>query len=257
MKHGDFTELAKYYVDRPGYSLELLKMIRNHIMKEQGIESVCAADVGAGTGKLTENLAQIGVKGYAVEPNDAMRAEGVKLFAGKDAFVWSKGTAEMTNLPDECVDWVLMGSSFHWADAPRAMEEFRRVLKPGGFFTAVWNPRDIKRSVLHTEIEEMIYREVPGLKRVSSGSTMTTELMEKKLSCSAFRDIVFMEVFYEELMTKDRYLNIWRSVNDIRVQAGEDGFRRIMNNIGIMLKDCDEIAVPYKARAWTARVCKE
>lgn len=103
----------------------------------------------------------------------------------------------------------------------------------------------------------MIYKEVPDMKRVSSGSTMTTEMMEEKLSGGAFRDIVFMEAFYEELMTKERYLNIWRSVNDIRVQAGEDGFRRIMDNIGMILKDYNEIAVPYKARAWTARVCKE
>lgn len=256
MKHGDFTELAKYYVDRPGYSLELLKMIRNHIMKEQGVDEVCAADVGAGTGKLTQNLAQIDVKGYAVEPNDAMRAEGMKLFMEQDTFVWSKGSAEMTGLPDKCVDWVLMGSSFHWADAPRAMEEFRRILRPGGFFTAIWNPRDIKRSALHTEIEDMIYKEVSDLKRVSSGSTMTTEMMEEKLSGSAFRDIVFMETFYEELMTKDRYLNIWRSVNDIRVQAGEEGFCRIMDNMEHILKDYKEIAVPYRARAWTVRVGK-
>lgn len=256
MKHGDFTELAKFYVDRPGYSLELLKMIRNHIMKAQKVEEVCAADVGAGTGKLTENLAQIGVKGFAVEPNDAMREEGIKLFNKQDTFVWSKGSAEMTNLSDESVDWVLMGSSFHWADAPKAAEEFRRILKPGGFFTAIWNPRNIKRSALHMEIEDMIYKEVPNMKRVSSGSTITTELMEEKLSGSAFKDIIFMEASYEELMTKERYLNIWRSVNDIRVQAGEDGFRRIMDNIAQILKDYEEIAVPYKSRAWTARVCK-
>lgn len=256
MKHGDFTELAKYYVDRPGYSLELLKMIRNHIMHEQCLERVTAADVGAGTGKLTENLSQIGITGYAVEPNDAMREEGVKLFAENNTFVWSKGSAETTDLPDGCVDWVLMGSSFHWADASRATEEFRRILKPGGFFTAIWNPRDIKRSTLHTEIEDMIYREVPGMKRISSGSTMTTELMEENLSGSAFRDIIFMEASYEELMTKERYLNIWRSVNDIQVQAGEKGFQRIMDNIGHILKDYEEIAVPYKARAWTVRVCK-
>ena len=65
-----------------------------------------------------------------------------------------------------------------------------------------------------------------------------------------------MEAFYEELMTKERYLNIWRSVNDIRVQAGEEGFQKIMDNIGHILKDHEEIAVPYRARAWTARVCK-
>lgn len=185
-----------------------------------------------------------------------MREEGVKLFAGKNIFVWSKGAAEMTNLPDACVDWVLMGSSFHWADALRAAEEFRRILKPGGFFTAVWNPRDIKRSALHMEIEDMIYMEVPDMKRVSSGNTMTTELMEEKLSGGSFRDIIFMEASYEELMTKERYLNIWCSVNDIRVQAGEDRFQRIMDNIGNILKEYDGIAVPYKARAWTARVCK-
>lgn len=256
MEHGDFTQLAKYYGDRPGYSIKLLKVIRDHIMREQGIEEVCAADVGAGTGKLTEDLVRIGVRGHAVEPNDAMREEGIRSFQGKDAFVWSKGSAEMTGLPDHCVDWVLMGSSFHWTDAPRAAKEFSRILKPGGSFTAIWNPRDIKRSALHTKIEEMIYREVPGMERVSSGNAMTTEMMEERLAGSAFRDIIFMEASFEEVMTRERYLNIWRSVNDIRVQAGEDGFRRIMDNIEQILKDQDEIVVPYKARAWTAQVCR-
>lgn len=253
MKHGDFTELAKFYVDRPGYALELLKMIKNHIMNEQGLEQVCAADVGAGTGKLTGNLAQIGVKGYAVEPNDAMREQGTKLFTGQNSFVWSKGSAEMTGLPDNCVDWVLMGSSFHWADASKAVEEFRRILRPGGFFTAIWNPRDIQRSDLHTRIEDMIYQEVPNMKRISSGSVMTTETMVQKVG-EGFKDIVFMECAHDELMSKERYMNIWRSVNDIQVQAGEQKFKRIMENIQKILADCSEISVPYKSRAWTMRV---
>lgn len=48
-------------------------MIKNHITQEQGLEQVMAADVGVGTGKLTENMSQIDVMGYAVEPNDTMR----------------------------------------------------------------------------------------------------------------------------------------------------------------------------------------
>lgn len=147
-----------------------------------------------------------------------------------------------------------MGSSFHWADAPRAREEFRRILKPEGFFTAIWNPRDIQRSKLHMQIEETIMEEIPGMKRVSSGSIITTDIMLEKLG-STFKDLVFMEAGHEEIMSKECYINIWRSVNDIQVQAGEEGFRRIMYNIENILKDYKEIIVPYKNRAWTARVC--
>lgn len=254
MKHGDFTELAKFYVDRPGYSLVLLNYIKTYIRDTLG-RDIVVADVGAGTGKLTENLEQIGLSGYAVEPNDAMRQEGMNLFAGKNTFEWRPGSAESTGLPDECVDWVLMGSSFHWADAPRATEEFRRILRPGGFFTAVWNPRDIQRSDIHRKIEDMIYKEVPGMKRVSSGSVITTEMMVQKAG-DHFRDLIFMECMHDELMSKERYMNIWRSVNDIRVQAGEEGFRRILENIEDILKDYSEISVPYKSRAWTAQCCK-
>lgn len=93
------------------------------------------ADVGAGTGKLTENLVnlQCPVHGFAVEPNDAMREEGVKLFGNSTKIIWKEGSAESTGLEDSSVDWVLMGSSFHWTDAPKAMKEFYRILKPGGF----------------------------------------------------------------------------------------------------------------------------
>ncbi len=254
MKHGDFTELAKFYVDRPGYSSVLLNCLKAYIMNTLGRE-IMVADVGAGTGKLTENLEEIGLGGYAVEPNDAMRQEGMNLFAGRNTFEWRAGAAEATGLPDHCVDWVLMGSSFHWTDAAKATEEFRRILKPGGFFTAIWNPRDIQRSEIHMKIEDMIYQEVPNMKRVSSGSGMTTEIMMQKTS-DRFQDLIFMECMHDELMSKDRYMNIWRSVNDIRVQAGEGGFHRILNNIEEILKDCSEIKVPYKSRAWTAQCCE-
>lgn len=256
MKHGDFTALAKYYVDRPGYSVALLEYVKAYLQETKGADIV-TADIGAGTGKLTENLEQIGCRGYAVEPNDAMRQEGEKLFQERKSFSWLKGTAEETGLPDNSVDWVLMGSSFHWADAPRAVKEFQRILKPGGLFTAIWNPRDIGRSELHKGIEEVVYAEIPHMKRVSSGGTVTTEEMEKKL-CEGglFKDLVFMECNHEEVMTKERYMNIWRSVNDIQVQAGEDGFRRILNGIDKKLEAYDSVAVPYRSRAWTAQVCK-
>lgn len=257
MKHGDFTELAKYYGSRPGYSEVVLTCLRNYIFNEiQGEKTV--ADVGAGTGKLTENLSHLGLHGYAVEPNDAMRAEGKRAFEGNDAFQWSAGSAEATGLADNSVGWVLMGSSFHWTDSDKATKEFYRILVPGGFFTAIWNPRNIESSPLHMRIEEAVYSEVPNMKRVSSGKSITLEEMkEKLLSNGCFCNLVYTEAPHTERMTKERYMTIWNSVNDIRVQAGEEGFQRILEKIYKIIEEMDEIEVPYLSRAWTVQSCKK
>lgn len=255
MKHGDFTELAKFYVDRPGYSGILLECLKNHIFNSVGEGLI--ADIGAGTGKLTENLAALGLQGYAVEPNEAMRSKGGEVFRGRNEFTWQEGTAEDTNLKENSVHWALMGSSFHWADSGRAVKEFYRILVPGGFFTAIWNPRDIENSELHKRIEEVVYSEVPNMKRVSSGKAITTEEMkEKLLSGGYFKDILFLEAPHVEIMSKERYMNIWKSVNDIQVQAGPEGFRRILNKIDAVIQNMDEIEVPYRSRAWTVQSTK-
>lgn len=255
MKHGDFTELAKFYGNRPGYSKVVLECLRNHVFNTVGEGKV--ADIGAGTGKLTENLAEIGLRGFAVEPNEAMRAEASKYSWG-EKFIWSEGYAETTGLEDNCVKWALMGSSFHWADSGQAVREFYRILVPGGFFTAIWNPRDIESSELHKKIEDAVYSEVPNMKRVSSGKTVTTdEMKDKLLSGGYFKDILFMEAPHTEAMTKERYMNTWKSVNDIQVQAGEEGFRRIMDKIETIIKELDMIEVPYLSRSWTVQSCKK
>ncbi len=70
------------------------------------------ADIGAGTGKLTENLTEAGPGGYAVEPNDAMRTEACR--NSWEGVIWSAGTAEETGLADNSVHWALMGNTCLW-----------------------------------------------------------------------------------------------------------------------------------------------
>ncbi|MDE6590445.1 MAG: class I SAM-dependent methyltransferase [Oscillospiraceae bacterium] len=256
MELGDFTKLAKDYVNRTGYSETALRVLKSYIEAQNGaIEAV--ADVGAGTGKLTQDLENLGLRGYAVEPNDAMRAEGVKLFDGKDSFVWSKGLAEATGLPDNSVDWVLMGSSFHWADAPVALEEFHRILRPRGFFTAIWNPRNLEGSPFHMDIEKSIQEMVPHLKRVSSGSRANMQDMEGKLlSTPFFEDLFLIEAPHQAVMSKGRYMGAWRSVNDIHAQAGDGLFEQILKMIEEKIRNQENITVPYLSRAFTVRSTK-
>lgn len=256
MKFGDFTKLAKDYVNRTGYSETALRVLRSYVESVNG-PVMKVADVGAGTGKLTENLESLGFCGYAVEPNMAMRAEGIKLFLGRNTFLWSEGFAEHTGLPENSVDWVFMGSSFHWADTLQALEEFHRILKPGGFFTAIWNPRNLASNEFHMRIENKIKDMVPNLKRVSSGSRENMRGMEEKLlSTPYFDDLFIIEAPHEAVMSPERYMGAWRSVNDIQVQAGEELFQKVLDMIENEIRGMDQIVVPYLSRAFSVRSTK-
>ncbi len=227
---GDFTGLAKNYHHRAGYSLTVLSALASHV--GAGRDGFIFADVGAGTGKHTENLLEMGLSGYAVEPNDAMREEGERRCHAPDRLAWSNGQAESTGLPSSSVRWVLMGSSFHWADPALAIPEFHRILKPDGFLSVLWNPRDLEKSILEQRIEKQISRLVPELRRVSSGGAKYTQGLEEKLTLGGyFDDVIFMEAPHQVMMDKGRYRGLWQSVNDVRAQAGEARFKQILQAI--------------------------
>jgi SAM-dependent methyltransferase len=87
-------------------------------------------DLAAGTGKLTRLLAKRFERVVAVEPDERMRA----LLDGAVA-----GTAERIPLPDASADAVFVGDAFHWFDAPVALAEIARVLRPRGGLVLLWN----------------------------------------------------------------------------------------------------------------------
>ena len=93
-------------------------------------------DLGAGTGKLTAELLELGHEVVAVEPLDEMRA---RIPAGAEALA---GSAEAIPLDDASVDAVVVGQAFHWFDHQRALPEIVRVLRPGGALGLLWNLLD-------------------------------------------------------------------------------------------------------------------
>lgn len=248
---GDFTGLATdYSKHRPDYCPSILKALLGLLGKP--ITEVDFADVGAGTGIWTRMVQHAGVRSVkAIEPNEDMRQNGM---ADSKNITWLNGSAENTGLAGESVDWVSMASSFHWADFNTATMEFYRILRPGGRFTALWNPRLIEVNPILVEIEAHLDTLRPNIKRVSSGRSGVTETLTELLWDSpCFDDLVYMEGRHIIEMTPERYLGAWRSVNDLRVQLGPQKFDFFLGFVEKQISGIDVIEATYLTRAWSAR----
>jgi SAM-dependent methyltransferase len=118
-----------YHRVRPAYSRPLLDRAQEALELDAGAHVL---DLGAGTGRLTEELGRRFAEVVAVEPDERMRAlHGTAL----------AGSAEAIPLDDQSVDAVFVGEAFHWFDPASAIGELARVLRPRGglaIFSTHW-----------------------------------------------------------------------------------------------------------------------
>lgn len=132
---GRVDHYARYRPSYPSAAIDLLEA-------RCGLSpSAVVADVGSGTGILTELLLARGAQVIGVEPNDGMRGCAEARLGAQARFRSVKGSAEATTLPASSVDLLLAGQAFHWFDGERARLEALRVLKPGRFAALLWNER--------------------------------------------------------------------------------------------------------------------
>lgn len=91
-----------------------------------------AADIGAGSGFLTEGLLGRGLEVVAVDQSEEMLSEMRRKF-GAARVDYRQGESERLPLADAEVDYVLANMYLHHVETPgAAIGEMARVLKPGG-----------------------------------------------------------------------------------------------------------------------------
>jgi hypothetical protein len=164
---GDYTRY------RPGYPAGVLEVLT----RACGITRTwVVADIGSGTGKLSECFLSLGCVVHGVEPNREMREEAQRLFAGNPLFHNVEGRAEATGLPDHSVDIAVAGQAFHWFEPDLARTEFRRILRVPGFTALVWNRRLTSGTPLSSAYEELLgtfsidYREIEARQAVAEAT---------------------------------------------------------------------------------------
>ncbi len=105
------SRVADYVRYRPSYPSALIELLRAECALRPGH---VIADIGSGTGFLSELFLKNGNRVYGIEPNKDMRQAGEDYLASYDAFSSIEGSAEATTLDDASVDYITAGQSFHW-----------------------------------------------------------------------------------------------------------------------------------------------
>lgn len=92
-----------------------------------------AADIGAGTGFITEELIRHGVRVIAVDQSAEMLNQMKMRFGDSGGIEYRVGDSSALPIGDQSVDYVFANMYLHHVEYPAAaITEMVRVLKPGG-----------------------------------------------------------------------------------------------------------------------------
>ena len=244
----DYTTLADAYLKRPDYADAAIDAMLSIAGVERG-DQIC--DVGAGVAHLTLMLAARQLNVVAVEPNDAMRANGIKRTAKFPDVRWHEGTGEVTGQAELSFDMVTFGSSFNVCDRQKALSETARILKPRGWFGCMWNHRQLDDPI-QGRIEEIIKERVPGYGYGTRREDQTSEIDASGL----FGPVVHLDSRVIQQQTIEECVEAWRSHATLERQAG-GAFSVVVEEIRRYLDGLNSpvIQIPYSTNIWVAQLC--
>ncbi len=158
---------------RPNYPSELLEFMHDYV-------SLCPthilADIAAGTGIFTEQLAGWGNTIYVVEPNTYMRQMALRRLAAFESCIFVDGTAEATGLPSKSTDLIVSAQAFHWFDVAQTKKEFKRIGREDAYVAVIWNLRNMD-TPFEAGLETVIRTYAVDYLRVSQRKMETADVL--------------------------------------------------------------------------------
>ena len=129
---------SKDYFDRVAHDWD--KMRENFFSDEVRMKALStaaiqkgkiAADIGSGTGFISEGLIQAGLQVIAVDQSEAILKEMKRKFADIETIDYRVGQAQNLPISDETVDYAFANMCLHHVESPpEAIAEMVRILKP-------------------------------------------------------------------------------------------------------------------------------
>jgi SAM-dependent methyltransferase len=149
-----FSKRAEdYRRHRPSYPQDVVDLICKTANLKAGSS---VADIGSGTGILSNLLLHAGLEVWAVEPNEAMRRAAEEELGALPRFHSVAATAESTHLPNASFAAITVAQAFHWFEPAAARREFQRLLRPGGWAFIIRNDRLADASSFARDYEDLL-----------------------------------------------------------------------------------------------------
>lgn len=228
---------------RPAYPDEAVAALIDAARRARGAHALGrgplrAADIGAGTGKMSELLARRGLLVDAVEPSEAMRAQASSV----EGVTWHEGVAEDTGLPNGVYDIVVFAQSWHWMDEVRAGLEAARILAPGGVLAIVWNQMAVSIPWVHRLTRIM-----------RSGDVHRPD--KPPTPGGGFAPMTLTQVAWEDRMTPEEILTLGTTRSSY-IRSSEAGRARMQENLRWYLYEHlgyapgEQVTIPYATLVW-------
>lgn len=181
---------------RPKYSERFIDNLKENYSISS---STKIADIGAGTGILTQQLLKLECEIFAIEPNDEMRKVAEKKLKDEKKCQIINGSAESTKLEDNSIDLIVVAQAFHWFDNHNFRNEFQRISKSKKA-VLVWNTKRNKQPYL-VELEKVNKKYCKDFKGFSGGIDLER--------ISDFFDNKYEKKIYENnlKMNKENFIN--------------------------------------------------
>lgn len=246
---GSFSEIAEFYPAFPPYSRRLLQMLLEQV--RHLTDSPVFGDIGAGTGLISYALADMGLSGYAVEPDSQMVKVGQRLGSTHPTVSWINAPGESTGLAEASLDWVCYSMSFHLTNASEALRESMRILRPRGFFTIVHVLADLETDPFQLEIENRIRDMAPALRRARTPAVGLMGTYEALLNqYPGLGNCISLATTEAVSMSEERYVKYWSGRHDIPSQVSPEVWNSILGMIAETFRRWQPVSLRFRSTAW-------
>jgi hypothetical protein len=241
-----FSDRVENYAKfRPDYPDALIRFVQERLPAPAVI-----ADIGSGTGILSDQLLGAGYTVFGVEPNGPMRLEAERRLGSHTRFHSVIGTAEATTLGPGSVDAITCAQSFHWFDRIRSRDEFGRILRQPKLIILIWNER--VSGDLMEEYDRILQESAPDYSRVGRRNVTDADIAD------FFAPAPVERFYFPNAQRLDRDGFLGRVLSSSYVpNIGQPGHEAVMNKMDAFFDRHAQsgwIDFPYQTRVYLAHL---